>query len=155
MNKILCCAALLAAALFTACDEPESYEQFVKAPEGKGIAADNLAFFAEFEFPMKDASKSYDLSFYTRVDLPAAVTLQLLDPMRLDVEWFSPACADSAAFAETVYLDGGMERGVVKTYRTAVSPRPVGNWKIKVCIPETPRGFRGLGMICKRNDGTR
>lgn len=156
MNRILRIAMLpiVAVVLLAACKEPESMEQFVKAAGSKGISTEQLGFFADFEFPMTEKSGSYDLSFYTRVDLPKAVTLQALEPMQLDIEWYSPERADSAVFVETVYLDGGMERGVVKSYRTEVKPRPAGNWTFKVCIPETPRGFRGLGMICKKH-GTR
>ena len=129
---------IVLAATICSCVRPSSTETF--------IPVDGADFgMYRYELDLTDSLATYDLSFYTRVD--GAVPGMLC----LDVTWTSPV---GDTFGETVYMHTGDSNGACEAYRTGVSPRMAGIWKLDVNIPDAPEGLRGLGLVCKRN-GTR
>ena len=127
------------------CHKPAVCEQFIRADE----AVDGLY---EFALDMSDTLATYDLSFYTAA---------LDAPLSLTVDW-------SCDYSETVWLPAGK---VEALYRSGIRPDgqpgtgaayPYGRKKeaaapviLRVRVNNAPEDFRGLGIICKRNDGTR
>lgn len=142
MSSVKLTAVLAAAAsalLLCACAPVSGYENFIKSKNAKGGLY-------SFVIPFSDSLSTYSVSFFTRVDSPGRENLK--EALRLDVTWTSPS-GDTAA--ETVYMDASRE---VETYRSGISPRETGDWKVDVRVPDVPQGFRGLGIISKI-DGTR
>lgn len=121
--------------LAVCCTEPGTQDSFVSRSEAAGGIY-------EFTFQIEDIRTDYNFSFFTRVDGKWQAAIPLY------VKWLSPS-GDS--FSETVYFRAGEE---VEPYRSEVALAEEGDWRISVSVPEAPRGFRGLGMICKKN-GTR
>jgi len=141
MNK---CRALLFLAvavllLASGCSRPETTEQFIKEGEADGGVY-------SFELALEDSVGTYDFSFFTRIDSP--LNKPQTSSLRLNVVWRSPS-GESAG--ETVYMDGSK---MCEKYRSGVSPKECGKWTMEVRIPDKPKGFRGLGIICTHN-GTR
>lgn len=137
-------AAILLAALtafFSSCSRPDSVETFIKV-------ADAPAGIYDFSVDMSDSLATYDLLFYTRVDNPSGFGKSI----PLEVSWISPD--SERALVEKVYLGSGDLRGVREEYRTGVNPVVKGVWTLRVRPEDTPRGFRGIGLIV-RTDGTR
>lgn len=116
------------------CSQPSENEQFVRADE----APDGVYCFA---LDFADTLASYDLSFYTKS--PDA-------PLRLEVIWMDGE--SPAGLSESVWMQAGELR---QLYRSGIKPQHPGDWKLRVRVPGQPDGFPGLGLITKRNDGTR
>lgn len=138
-SVFLLCALLLCS---FSCSEPAAYEHFEKGTETH-----------EFTLPLTDTTAFYDLYFYTRVDRVASLPDSVCS-MRLDVDWYAPQMPDSVVFSESVYLPYQFGKGEMEPYRTRMALRPAGEWTVKVNVPRQPEGYRGIGMICKKN-GTR
>ena len=132
---------MLGVLLGISCSGPGSYEEFVRAEDAAGGVY-------EFAFPgvttvipsstvipsEAKESPAFDLSFYTA---PLAEPLQLqitLDSLSETV-WF-PVGQNKALYRSGIRLTGA---------ETVLRVRPVN----------PPEEFRGLGIIIKRNDGTR
>ena len=134
MRRILLPIILL---LAVSCSEPLSSEYFIR---GEGPY--------EFEVQMKDSLAVYDFDFFTRVDArkcPGETALM--------IRWVSPS---DSVFRETVYMP--LECGdVYEPYRKGCVPVEYGTWKCIVAIPEAVSidGFRGLGLVVRRDYGTR
>lgn len=106
-----------------------------------------------FSVDFSDTTAVYDLDLYTRVDateMPAEVQLLM--------RWSSPS---DSLYRETVYLplrdsSSRFRADVLVPYRSGVSPYESGVWKLTVSAPSLPEGFRGLGLVVrKEKDGTR
>lgn len=136
-------AILIMATALASCTRPESYETFVRASEAReGVYS--------FELDLSDSDCSYDISFYTKIDRPRLRSRQGQASMPLAVIWTSP---QGEEFSETVYYPIGQLR---TAYRSGVVMNEPGVWGIRVNVISAPRGLRGLGIICRRNeDGTR
>ena len=126
---------LLALLLFAvACSGPGSYEEFVRAEDAPG---------GVYEFVVPDGAPvipgeakepaTCDLSFYTA---------PLKEPLQLEI------VLDS--LKETVWFPFGQHKAL---YRSSV--RLAGAEALRVRPNDPPERFRGLGIIIKRNDGTR
>lgn len=127
------------ALLAVACEQPDSTEEFIKAGDAeRGLYS--------FVVALDDSLCTYDFSFYTRIDRPEAKSS--LRPMELSIVWNSPS---GQTASETVYMNPAV---VCEKYRSGVSPKETGTWRINVRIVNEPKGLRGLGLICERN-GTR
>ena len=127
--------ALILLLLAVCCTSPGTQDSFVPCSEAD-------AGIYEFTFRIDDTASLYDFSFFTRVDG------KWEDSFPLSVKWLSPS---GNSFSETVHYSAGEN---LELYRSAVALPEPGDWKISVAAPETPGGFRGLGMICRKN-GTR
>lgn len=123
------------------CTRPRSYEKFVTISRSQGGLY-------EFCLDLSDSLASYDIYFYTRALGSGPDTLCL----PLMVAWQAP---DSTVFEEAVYMRPGGSKGNCELYRSAVVMNPPGEWKLSIRPVEVPKGFCGMGVICKRNDGTR
>lgn len=134
----------VAAAAAAGCAQPSSVELFVPASR----AVDGVY---SFGVDMSDSLAVYDLAFFTRVDRPGARRSLTRPAIRLDLEWVSPGGEKSG---ETVYMPSGDEKGVLQSYRRGVRPSEAGVWTLNAEVVQPEDGFRGLGIICKRN-GTR
>lgn len=137
----LCVLALLAAA----CSEPASFEEFIRSD-----MAENGVY--SFLLDMSDSLSSYDISLYTKVDAPVMGTVSSSSSVGLEISWKEGEAAP--ALTETVYLPYEGEGGGASLYRSGVKPSSPGFWTVQVRPVDPPPGFRGIGMICKRN-GTR
>lgn len=122
--------------LAVSCAEPLSREQFVG---GKGPYV--------FTVDMSDTTAAYDFDFYTRVDsreVPAFVELL--------IRWTSPT---DSVLRETVFLPMEGRRiwfstQVYQAYRADVRPATPGLWTLTVSAPSQPSGFRGMGLVTRK-----
>lgn len=136
-------AALVFLTVFAlSCVRPSTVGQFVEQKNAVGGVYG-------FELFMPDTMLRYDVSFFFRVD-PPFYRAGGKSRLEMYTEWVSPS--DSVFLRDTVWMDYDVVRGGLALYRSGVELSP--NWKLKVRIPQTPRGFGGLGVICKEN-GTR
>lgn len=127
--------------LLVCCTRPAYYEEFVRADEAEsGIYS--------FTLDLSDSLSTYDLSFYLS---PVPMTSKLDSTragrcMPVYIVWTGP---DEGRFEEMVYMDPNKE---VQPYREAVSMTAPGEWNLELRPMEVPTGFRGIGVICHRND---
>ena len=125
------------------CRQPGSVELFVPGETGP---------FA-FSVDLSDTTAAYDFDFYTRLDGRHRDILSDTE-MPMTVTWTAPS---GALYVETVYvpLSGSDEtfysRQVRAPYRSDVVPAEAGAWQIRVSLPVSVPGLRGLGLIVKRN----
>ena len=147
-------AAILAAG---ACSRPVSSEQFVSADkrEANGLY--------RFKLDLSDSLATYDVSFYSRIDA-GRLKLENNRDLPMMVTWSAPS---GRRYRETVYFvlsdespgSDTFSGQFVKPYRTGLVPTEYGEWELNVLVnsgADYP-GFRGLGVICKKNlsDGSR
>ena len=138
---------LAAVLLLVSCREPSAREDFV-AGSGPYI----------FQVDMTDTTRTYDFTFYTRLDARPHLLESVVD-MPLDIRWVSPS---SEEFEETVWLPltdpyaTFYSRQIRHLYRSGVVPSEPGVWALSVSVPDTLHipGLRGLGLIQSHN-GTR
>lgn len=125
--------------LAACCARPVETEVFVRSADAEG---------GVYSFPvdMSDSLSSYDFWFYSRLFSGSRSNLGLR------VSWVSPS---GESFYETVFMEKVDESGVRELYRSGVVPAEYGEWKINVRPIEAGEGFLGLGLICRKNDGTR
>ena len=156
--KVFCIMMLAAvAAAGVSCSRPVSSEKFVSVEdrEANGLYS--------FSIDLSDSLCTYDVSFYSRIDAIRFKEMHSRD-FSLMVTWTAPS---GQRYRETVYFgpfdeSAGSDpysRQYVKPYRRSLVPVEFGTWDIEVLVnsgAEVP-GFRGLGIICKKNlpDGTR
>jgi hypothetical protein len=139
------------------CARPDSVERYISADdrEASGLY--------RYSIDLSDSTATYDLSFYSRIDLGKLRMAEIQD-FPLTVTWTAPS---GRRYRETVYFgvfdsDKGSDfysSQYRKPYRTGFRPVEWGVWDMAVQVNfgnEVP-GFRGLGVICKKNlqDGTR
>ncbi len=132
------------------CTRPDVEETFVKA----GSVREGGAY--PFSVDMADTLCRYDLSFYTRLDMRKS-RLEKIGALVLEVEWVSPS---GTRYGETLKMPvpstgSFFSTGAVVPYRTGLFPVEAGKWTLEVRVPDAPEGFRGLGLITSRIDGTR
>lgn len=131
--------------LMVCCVRPDTEEIFISESKADGGLY-------EFSFDMPDTLSTYDFAFFARVDRPS-LGKTATGAFPLKVCWLSP---DSRkALEEQVWFDAGDLRGVQVDYRKGVRPSQAGSWKMLVRPEDPPKGLRGMGLIIKRNDGTR
>ena len=166
------------------CSGPGSYEEFVRAEDATGGVYEFVIPSAAKESgeakepslramaPLGGKSRSFDLSFYTA---------PLDEPLQLEITWYSVEAnqlntnklpetplqpelsrhfcesADNQAVTlhairrETVWFPAGQHKAL---YRSGI--RLTGAETVLQVRPiNPPEDFRGLGIIVKRNDGTR
>lgn len=156
--KVFCIMMLAAVAVAgVSCSRPVSYEKFVSVEdrEANGLYS--------YTIDLSDSLCTYDVSFYSRIDANRIREFHSRD-FSLMVTWTAPS---GQRYRETVYFglfdeSSGSDpysRQYVKPYRRSLVPVEFGTWEIEVLVnsgAEVP-GFRGLGIICKKNlpDGTR
>ena len=152
---MLLLAVLMAAAW--SCVRPDSVEQYVGAEQREPNGLYN------YTIDMSDTLATYDITLYSRIDAGKQRMAATRD-FPLTVTWTAPS---GRRYRETVYF--GIHEGSEgsnfysnqyrKPYRTGLVPVEAGIWELAVQVNsgnEVP-GFRGLGVICKKNlrDGTR
>lgn len=123
--------------LAVSCSEPLSTEKFIR---GEGPY--------EFTVEMADSLARYDFDLFTRIDAKSCP-----GEAALIVRWVSPS---DSTFRETVYLP--LKCGdVYEPYRKGCVPVEYGTWKCIVAVPEAVSidGFRGLGLVIRRDYGAR
>jgi hypothetical protein len=136
--RVLVAGALLGC-LLPACKSPESTELFVR----RTAAQDGVYIYS---LPLTDTTAAYDIWFYSRVSEHPLHSLQL------NVRWLSPS---GESLAETVYMRSVERRGTRELYRSGLVPAEAGDWQLSVRPVGVDEDFLGLGVICKRQDGTR
>ena len=80
-----------------------------------------------FSVDMTDSTATYAFDVFTRVDArecPAEI--------RLEMAWKAPW---DSVYTETVYLP---------------MTGPWGQWELVITVPEQPEGFRGMGLVTKK-----
>lgn len=126
------------------CVRPVSDERFICR---SSLGADSAYVFT---LDFADTLVSYDLWFYTAFDHPVADTLS--GGFRIDVRLVNPV---PDTLSETVYMRYGAPGGFKELYRSGLVPAVPGQWTLEARTPGAPAQLRGLGLVCKRNDGTR
>ena len=127
--------------LLVCCAKPANYEEFIRADQSEsGIYS--------FTLDMADSLCTYDISFYIS---PArtkdqADTCGVVSSIPVYVVWTGP---DDGTFEEMVYMSPDE---AVQPYRKGVEMAVPGEWKLDLRPIEVPAGFRGIGIICHRND---
>ena len=141
---------LLPLLLCLGCARPSADEVFIKAQDA---ASGVYSFTADF----CDSLLRWDLSFYTRIDASPS-ELSGWDALPLEVVWTSPS---GQRYGETAIMplnrpgSGRAGRDIIEPYRSGVAPFEAGMWRLDVTPSAVPPGFRGLGFILRRCDGTR
>ena len=138
--KLLLFTALLALGWgLTGCVQPDSTEIFIR----RDAARDGVYI---YHLPLTDTTSAYDFWFYSRVEK------RPLDNLQLNVQWLAPS---GNGFSETVYMRRVEVRGTREAYRSGMVPAEAGDWQLSVRPVGVDADFLGLGIICKRKDGTR
>ena len=127
---------LILALLAVSCHQPDTVEQFVR---GAGPYT--------FSVDMTDSTATYAFDVFTRVDArecPAEI--------RLDMAWKAPW---DSVYTETVYLpmtgpSSYYSHDAYAPYREGVVPAKWGQWELVITVPEQPEGFRGMGLVTKK-----
>ena len=148
--------AVLVAAAWS-CARPDSVELYV----GEEDRETNGLY--RYSIDMSDTLATYDIILYSRIDAGRQKMVAARD-FPLTITWTAPS---GQRFRETVYFgihDGSKGSDFYsnqyrKPYRTGLVPVEAGIWDMAVQVNsgnDVP-GFRGLGVICKKNtsDGTR
>lgn len=145
------------AAAGVSCSRPVSYEKFISVEnkEANGLY--------RYTLDLSDSLCTYDVSFYSRIDVNVMKETLPRD-FSMMVTWTAPS---GQRFRETVYFgisdasagSDSYSRQYVKPYRKSLVPIEFGTWEMEVLVnsgAEVP-GFRGLGIVCKKNlpHGTR
>lgn len=137
--RAFCAAAVCL--LLACCAKPAYYEEFIRADEAEsGIYS--------FTLDLADTLCTYDISFYispAHAKVPAD-TSRTCRCLPVYVVWTGP---QDESFEEMVYMDPGQ---TVQPYRQGVEMAVLGDWKLDLRPMEVPSGFRGIGIICHRND---
>jgi len=132
--------AIFAVLCVFSCRKPELTEQFLREDQSHfGIYT--------FDVDMSDSLSTYSVSFYTAVDGKKS---QICVP--LQVVWLSPS---GKTYSETVYMTAGNSSGDRELYRSGLVPYEFGRWTIGIASLHDIEGFRGMGVIVERKDGTR
>ena len=157
VNALLCLMLAAIAAVGVSCSRPLSTEQYISVDrrEANGIY--------RFSLDLSDSLATYDVSFYSRIDANR-LKHSVAKDFSLMVTWTAPS---GRRFRETVYFgvfdesrgSDSFSSQFLKPYRTGLVPVEHGVWELDVLVnsgAEVP-GFRGLGVICKKNlpHGTR
>jgi len=131
--------ALACSLALASCEESEDVEEFVRRDEARaGVYV--------YKMEQADTTSAYDVWFYSRtVDRP-------LEGVEMRVQWLAPS---GEAFAETVYMRRIDPRGTKELYRSGVVPAQAGTWQLSVRPVGVGEDFLGLGVIFKKQDGTR
>ena len=131
--------ALACSLALASCVESEDVEEFVRRDEARaGVYV--------YKMELADTTSAYDVWFYSRtVDRP-------LEGVEMRVQWLAPS---GEAFAETVYRRRIDPRGTKELYRSGVVPAQAGTWQLSVRPVGVGEVFLGLGVIFKKQDGTR
>lgn len=152
------------------CSGPGSYEEFVRAEDAAGgvykfVIPSSTVISSEAKEPA-----TYDLSFYTApLDEPLQLEIAL-DSLKETV-WF-PAGQYKALYRSGIQLDHRQDSLTAAGVIPALAEKRLGQkssgrhpqrsrtlpeaecW-LRVRPIDPPEDFRGLGIIIKRNDGTR
>ena len=132
-------AVLVCGLALSACTAPDSLEQFVRRDE----ARDGVYIYT---LPLTDTTAAYDFWFYSRTEY------RKLESLQLNVQWLAPS---GDGFAETVYMRAVEPRGSKELYRSGMVPAQAGDWQLSVRPVGVDEDFLGLGVICRKHDGTR
>lgn len=116
------------------CTRPDTTEQFA-FDDGSGQFA--------FEVDLGDSLCTYDLSFYTRMESRLSPPGF---PMRVYLT--SPS---GTVYSETLFYDASAS--LVVPYRADLKPVEYGLWQLSVRA--RAEGLKGMGLICRKKDGTR
>ena len=132
-------AVLVCGLALSACAVPDSLEQFVRKDEARGGVY-------IYSLPLTDTTAAYDFWFYSRTEY------RKLESLQLNVQWLAPS---GDGFAETVYMRAVEPKGSKELYRSGMVPVEAGDWQLSVRPVGVDEDFLGLGVICRKQDGTR
>ncbi len=132
-------AALCLSAVLPGCSRPEDLEEFILQQDARdGVYV--------FTLPLQDTTAAYDFWFYSRA------SKHPLENLQLNVQWLAPS---GNGFSETVYMRRVETGGTRELYRSGMVPAEAGEWQLSVRPVGVDEDFPGLGVVCKRHDGTR
>ncbi len=169
-----CLVSAILLIMAVACSRPGSWEQFVRAEDAPGGVYE-FAIPSSSVIPSEAKESTFNLTFYTS---------PLDEPLQLEVTWLyssaevfpvsqkhghqeqkpreivpgPPSDRDTGntliapVFSETVWFPAGEHRAL---YRSGILSEAKEAEIIQVKPIDPPADFRGLGIICKTNDGTR
>ncbi|MCR4823859.1 MAG: hypothetical protein K5849_00720 [Bacteroidales bacterium] len=132
-------AAFILGWMLPACSEPDGMEEFVSRKD----ARDGVYLFT---LPLTDTTAAYDFWFYSRVGKTP------VNNVRLNVQWLAPS---GDGFSETVYMRSVGVRGTKELYRSGMVPAQAGDWQLSVRPVDVGPDFLGMGIVYKKQDGTR
>lgn len=122
-----------------ACSQPDSMEFFVRSAD----ARDGVYIYS---LPLADTTAAYDFWLYSRVGSRPIESLQL------NVQWLAPS---GRAFSEVVYMRAEAGAGTKAPYRSGMVPAEAGDWQLSIRPVGADADFLGMGVICKKKNGTR
>ena len=123
----------------TGCREPDGWETFLR----RDAARDGVYVFS---LPLADTTAAYDFWFYSRMGR------RPLENLQLNVQWLAPS---GEGFSETVYMRRVEVSGTRELYRTGMVPAEAGDWQLSVRPVGAGEDFLGLGVMFRKQDGTR
>lgn len=132
-------SALVCLLALPSCAETEEVEEFVRRDEARsGVYV--------YKLNLADTTAAYDVWFYSRcAERP-------LESVQMNVQWLAPS---GKAFSETVYMRRIEPDGSKEMYRSGMVPAQAGDWQLSVRPVGVGEDFLGLGVICRKQDGTR
>lgn len=144
----------MALALFS-CARPSSVEEFVRTddvPDGGRY---------DFKADFSDTSVRYGLDFFLSFQ-SSNNNFRSFQRLPLTVGWRSPS---DRIYEETFWVgraemsdSGFFHKRFISPYREGVSVREPGEWTLSVDVPKDSvgkYGLEGIGLIVRREDGTR
>ena len=167
----------LTLAMAASCSRPASYEQFIKAEDAVGGVYE-FALPASLRVPGEDTA--FDIFFYTS-PLKDALQLEIVAEGLCETVWF-PAGEHRALYRSGVVFSGSggqaadsalLRNPIRENASLAACPPdsslfrnpirenaslaacPTEEVILRIKVADPPEDFRGLGIICKRNNGTR
>ena len=143
--RTLCRFSVLMALLMAAsCSRADCVEQFCRA-DGSGVYS--------FDVALPDTLASYDFSVFTRDDSVRSRFVDGVTQMRTVVSWIAPE--GPVMLRDTVYIPSGTSRGTLSPYRAGVSGKIGREFTLEFRASEEPKRFRGIGLVFKKQNGTR
>ena len=131
-------AVLVFGLALSGCMVPDTQEQFVRKDMARGGIY-------VYTLPLTDTTAAYDFWFYSRTEY------RKLESLQLNVQWLAPS---GDGFSETVYMRAVDPKGSKELYRSGMVPAEAGDWQLSVRPVGVDKDFLGLGVICKKQDGT-
>ncbi len=130
---------ILAVFALAGCSRPESVELFIRSDQARdGVYV--------YTLPLTDTTAAYDIWFYSRTGV------RPLSNLPLRVRWIAPS---GDGFQEQVYMRTVDTRGTKERYRSGLIPAEAGQWQLSVRPLGVDEDFLGMGVICKKRNGSR
>ena len=143
--------AFVLAVVAVGCSQPRSREFFQMRENAE--YGDTYS----FSLDLCDSTVTYSMDFFTKLERAAFERFSSEDII-LDLRWFSPS---DSIITDTVRVLSSLPAGGDYYTRDLITPYEgvrgltPGEWRLKAKVVNSPEAVRGVGIILRREDGTR